>query len=283
MGDMQQAKNKNTAGVIILALSALGIVLSLYLAYLYYSKATAVFCTAGSGCDTIRESSYSAILGVPVALLGVIGYSLIFALSIASIKGKNQWFLLYLASLAGFAFSAYLTYIELFVIHAICFYCLISAVIITALLIILLLKKPPQSPAYSSLKLITLSVMVLGVVLLGSFFIQSRELRAGSSTFQVGLAKHLGGMGATMYGSFQCPHCTTQKLLFGKDAFKYVNYVECHPRGENANTALCYAKGIHNYPTWEINGQFLMGAKSLQELARISEYKPDNVGKGTDK
>jgi uncharacterized membrane protein/glutaredoxin len=280
---MQQAKNKNTAGVIILALSGLGLVLSLYLAYLYSSKASAAFCTAGSGCDTVRESSYAIILGVPVALVGVIGYSLIFALSIASIKGKSLWFLLYLVALAGFAFSAYLTYIELFVIHAICFYCLISAILITAILLILLLKKPPRSPAYSSLKLITLSAMVLGVVLLGSFFIQSRELKGRSSTFQVGLAKHLGDMGATMYGSFQCPHCTTQKLLFGKDAFKYVNYVECHPRGENANTALCYAKGIHNYPTWEINGQFVMGAKSLQELARLSDYKPDNAEKGPSK
>jgi uncharacterized membrane protein/glutaredoxin len=273
---------KNTSGVIILVLSALGIAVSLYLTYLYHSKAVAAFCTAGSGCDTVRESSYSAILGVPVALLGVIGYSLIFALSLTS-KGRDRWLLLYLVSLAGFVFSAYLTYIEIFVLHAICFYCLISAVIITVILLILLLKKPVQAPSFSSPKLITLSVVVLVVVLFGSFFIQSNEFGAGSNTFQVGLAKHLGEMGATMYGSFQCPHCTTQKLLFGKDAFKYVNYVECHPRGENANTALCYAKGIHNYPTWEINGQFYLGAKSLQELARLSGYKPDSVEEGTDK
>ncbi|MBI2486807.1 MAG: vitamin K epoxide reductase family protein [Deltaproteobacteria bacterium] len=278
-----QAKNKNTPGVIILVLSALGIALSLYLTYLYYSKAVAAFCAAGSGCDTVRESSYSAILGVPVALLGVIGYSLIFALSL-TFKGRDRWFLLYLASLAGFVFSAYLTYIEIFVLHAICFYCLISAVIITAIFLILLLKKPVQAPSFSSSKLITLSVVVLGVVLFGSFFIQSNQLSAGSdNTFQVGLAKHLGEMRATMYGSFQCPHCTTQKLLFGKKAFKYINYVECHPRGENANTALCYAKDVHSYPTWEINGQFYIGAKSLQELARISGYKPDSVEKGTDK
>ena len=276
---MQQPKNKNTPGVIVLVLSALGIALSLYLTYLYYSKAMAAFCTAGSGCDTVRESSYSAILGVPVALLGVIGYSLVFALSLTS-KGRDRWLLLYLTSLAGFVFSVYLTYIEIFVIHAICFYCVISAVIITAILVILLLKRPLQAPAFSSSKLITLSVVVLGVVLFGSFFLQSNELSARSNnTFQVGLAKHLGAMGATMYGSFECPHCLTQKLLFGKDAFKYVNYVECHPRGENANTALCYAKGIHNYPTWEINGQFYVGTKSLQELARISEYKPNGTVK----
>lgn len=277
---MQQVKNRNTPGVIILALSALGIALSLYLTYLFYSKAMAAFCTAGSGCDTVRESSYSEMLGVPVALLGVIGYSLISVLSLISIKGRERWLLLYLASLAGFVFSAYLTYIEIFVIHAICFYCVISAFIITAILIILLLKRPVRAPALSFSKLITLSAVVLGVVLLGSFFIQSNELSAGSdNTFQVGLAKHLGAMRATMYGSYKCPHCTTQKLLFGEKAFKNINYVECHPRGENANSTLCQQKLIYSYPTWEINGQLYLGAKSLQELARISEYKLDNSTK----
>jgi glutaredoxin len=75
-----------------------------------------------------------------------------------------------------------------------------------------------------------------------------------------------------MYGSYQCPHCTTQKYLFGEKAFKYINYVECHPGGKNANPALCLEKGITRYPTWEINGRFYVGAMSLQRLAEISGY-----------
>ncbi len=61
--------------------------------------------------------------------------------------------------------------------------------------------------------------------------------------------------------------------MFG-DAFKYINYVECHPSGKNSNTQLCDRKGIDSYPTWEINGKLHQGAKSLRELARLSDFKP---------
>jgi len=274
-----KAKDKDTSRVVIVALSALGIAISIYLTYLYHTKATALFCAVGSGCDTVRDSPYSAILGVPVPLLGVIGYSLVFILSLTSIQNQTRWLLLYIVSLTGFVFSAYLTYIELFVLKAVCLYCLISSFAITAILITLLIGKPVLTPGISPTKLLTLSVVILGVVLFGSISLQSNRLSAESDSFQVGLAKHLGEIGATMYGSFQCPHCLTQKLLFGKEAFKYIRYVECHPRGENANTALCYEKGIHNYPTWEINGQFYIGTKTLQELARISGYKPGSTAK----
>ncbi len=70
-----EIKKTNTPGLVILVLSALGIVLSVYLTYLYYSKAETAFCIAGSGCDFVRESPYSTILGIPVAIFGVIGYS----------------------------------------------------------------------------------------------------------------------------------------------------------------------------------------------------------------
>src|SRR3972149_1750846 len=63
---------KNKTRVIILILSALGIAVSLYLTYLYFSNAESTFCLAGSGCDTVRESPYSEILGIPVSLSGVI-------------------------------------------------------------------------------------------------------------------------------------------------------------------------------------------------------------------
>jgi uncharacterized membrane protein/glutaredoxin len=275
-----RTKEKDTSRIILLVLSALGFTVSLYLTYLYFSKTEAAFCAAGSGCDVVRDSSYSAILGIPVSLLGAIAYSLIFVLSLISMEKDRKWLLLYVISLAGFVFSAYLTYVEFFIIKAVCFYCVISALLITAIFVILLFRKPLLTPGFSTAKLVSLTVVILATVLFGSYFIQSKELNTESaSAFQVELAKHLGEIGAAMYGSYQCPHCTTQKLMFGKKAFEYINYVECHPRGEHANTALCYAKGIHNYPTWEINGQFYVGARSLQELARLSGFKWDSKAK----
>ena len=263
---------KNKTRVIILILSALGIAVSLYLTYLYFSNAESTFCLAGSGCDTVRESPYSEILGIPVSLSGVIGYSLIFALSLISISYSVRWILLYFLSLAGVTFSLYFTYIELFVIKAICVYCLASAVIITVILIMLLLTKPKLSPKISFAKLITLSGIIVVVVLFSSFFIQSKELSARSNdTFQVGLAKHLRKIGAAMYGTYWCPHCNAQKELFG-GAFNHIKYVECDSRGDRANPALCAEKGIRRYPTWEIKGRFYLGAKSLQELSELSGY-----------
>src|SRR5574341_359885 len=132
---IQVIEFKNKTRVIILVLSALGIAVSLYLTYLYLSYSEYTFCLKGSGCDTVRESPYSKIFGIPVSLLGVIGYSIIFALSLVSISYRVRWILLYFLSLAGVAFSLYLTYIELFVIKAICAHCLASAIIITVILV----------------------------------------------------------------------------------------------------------------------------------------------------
>jgi uncharacterized membrane protein/glutaredoxin len=266
-------RNTKASGVIIPALSVLGIGLSIYLTYLYYTKAQATFCLADSGCDTVRESSYSTILGIPVAAFGFIGYLFIFIVSLISIKYRTRWLLLYFASLAGFAFSAYLTYIELFIIKAICPYCVASAVIITGILVTLLLEKSDLSPRTSFAKFVILSGLIVGIVIFSSIFLQSNRLSASSdNTWQAGLAKHLTEIGATMYGSYRCPHCTAQKELFG-EAFKYISYVECDPTAKMANSALCQEKGIRGYPTWEIKGEFYPGVKSLEELSELSGYK----------
>lgn len=81
-------------------------------------------------------------------------------------------------------------------------------------------------------------------------------------------AKCLQNKNVKMYGAFWCGHCQNQKELFG-DAIEYI-YVECDPRGENAQTEECQAIGIDGYPTWRVNGINYAGEKSLEELARLS-------------
>lgn len=82
------------------------------------------------------------------------------------------------------------------------------------------------------------------------------------------LAKALSEKGMVMYGAYWCPHCQSQKKLFG-DAVKYIDYVECDSQGENANPDECEAKGITGYPTWIYQGQQYSGEQSLAELAGI--------------
>jgi len=110
-------------------------------------------CGTG-GCERVQASRWSEFLGLPVAAYGVAGYLGLFVLGLASVQ--ERWLdspapmrLVAAASGAGVAFTAWLTYLELFVIHAICYYCVASAAIITALFLVSLLSlrtRPSASP-----------------------------------------------------------------------------------------------------------------------------------------
>jgi uncharacterized membrane protein len=91
-------------------------------------------CVGGSGgCETVQTSSYATIFGVPVAVVGLVGYAgLLFS---ALLRGEAGVYLALLLALVGTLFSAYLTYLEVFVIHAICEWCLASAAFMVAALL----------------------------------------------------------------------------------------------------------------------------------------------------
>lgn len=73
--------------------------------------------------------------------------------------------------------------------------------------------------------------------------------------------------GAVFYGTFWCPHCQSQKALFGKSA-KRLPYVECSTPDSRGQTAVCKDKKIEGYPTWEFkDGSRLSGEIALKELA----------------
>jgi thiol-disulfide isomerase/thioredoxin len=95
-----------------------------------------------------------------------------------------------------------------------------------------------------------------------------------SSTDQsVELAKYLQSSGAKMYGAFWCPHCQRQKELFGKEAWKYVDYVECSPKGYRAKYATCIDQKVDGYPTWKFgNGKTQGGEMELAEIAKVSGF-----------
>lgn len=106
--------------------------------------------------------------------------------------------------------------------------------------------------------------------------LQAQVTTAASKPDVVALAKHLQQVGAKMYGAYWCPYCHRQRDLFGQTAFsQYIQYIECDPRGENPKPSLCREAKVKGYPTWEINGQFYPGLKSLDELATLSNYRGD--------
>jgi hypothetical protein len=73
-----------------------------------------------------------------------------------------------------------------------------------------------------------------------------------------------------MYGAYWCPHCTEQKELF-EDSFQYINYVECDPKGENAQPEVCIEKDIKRYPTWIYSdGRRWEKVMTFEELGEIT-------------
>lgn len=84
----------------------------------------------------------------------------------------------------------------------------------------------------------------------------------------VSFAKCVTEKGAKMYGSYTCPHCANQKKMLGKEAFKEINYIECHPQGPKSQAALCEQKGISGVPDWEFaDGTHQIGEITLEELS----------------
>ena len=119
----------------IALLALVGFCIALYLWLFKIGIIGKLQCGSGS-CEFVQTSRYGVLLGVPVAFYGVVGYALIFAVAIAGLQPgqvERRWPILTLAALAagGFLFTLYLTAIELFVLHAICRWCVGSAVVMT--------------------------------------------------------------------------------------------------------------------------------------------------------
>ena len=118
------------AGVV---LAVLGLGVAGYLTYVHYAGIDPV-CNIAHGCAKVQSSSYAKLAGVPVAVLGLVGYVGILAALL--VPGETARMAAALLALIGFGFSAYLTYRELFTIDAICQWCVASAVLMTGLVVV---------------------------------------------------------------------------------------------------------------------------------------------------
>jgi uncharacterized membrane protein len=117
----------------IAGLAVLGLAISAYLTWVHYAGIEPV-CTGISDCERVQSSEYAELVGIPVALLGVAGY--------AALLG-SLWVRVELTALLSYlalAFSAYLTWAELFRIDAICQWCVVSALTTLAIAVLATLR-----------------------------------------------------------------------------------------------------------------------------------------------
>jgi len=126
-----------------LIFATLGALVAGYLTYIKLAHVEAI-CRGVGDCETVNNSIYSQISGIPIAVLGLGAYLAILALLVleprVSVLHDYAPLAIFGLALTGSLYSAYLTYVELFVIHAICPYCVTSAVLITGLLIMAVVR-----------------------------------------------------------------------------------------------------------------------------------------------
>lgn len=129
--------------VALLALA--GIFLSTYLALYKFGMIGSLTCSVGS-CETVQLSKWAMFLGLPVAAWGVGFYIAVFVLAMLALGPAGDSPVVGWALLAttgwGVLFSAWLTWLELYVIHAICMWCVVSAILTLVIFLLVVLDKP---------------------------------------------------------------------------------------------------------------------------------------------
>lgn len=135
-------------------LSLVGLMLAVYLTLYHYGYVGVLACGGTQSCEKVQASRYAMFMGLPVALIGSAGYLGLLLVALAGLQGpgassRTPSRLLVLLSGIGVVFTVYLTYLELFRIHAICKWCVGSAVIIVLIFAVSLLSlrtRPSASP-----------------------------------------------------------------------------------------------------------------------------------------
>lgn len=121
----------------IVAVSLVGAAISAYLVYVHYAGVEPI-CAASGGCEKVQSSKYAELAGIPVALLGLLGYVAILAATL--VPGELARMAASSLAIVGLGFSIYLTYLELFEINAICLWCVASAIAMTALAVLTVIR-----------------------------------------------------------------------------------------------------------------------------------------------
>jgi protein-disulfide isomerase/rhodanese-related sulfurtransferase/uncharacterized membrane protein len=234
---------------LMLALSLLGLFDSTYLWWVYTSPSRPLVCFGGGGCDAVRASSYAHLWGRPLPVFGLAMYAVLALLIFSEPLGRSwlapaKRYLVAILSGGGVLFSAYLSELEGWVIHAWCAWCVVSAVTVTAIFTLSIgeIARPSPEP-YPMQALaharrhfaIVLAALIVGIP---AFYFLSRhgELSktveaASDAVIRERLIRpesHVSGdplapVTIVEFADFQCPACGQEQEVVGEIRQKYGN------------------------------------------------------------
>lgn len=109
------------------------------------------------------------------------------------------------------------------------------------------------------------------VVIVAGIVIATRNGGGRVVDTRIAFAQCLAQKEVTFYGAFWCPHCNSQKDMFGKKATKELPYVECSTADAKSQTLVCQEAGVTNYPTWKfVDGTTITGEQTFEKLSALS-------------
>ena len=235
---------------ISLILAFLGLFDSLYLLWTYTSPSRPMLCF-GTGCDAVRASAYSHLGGVPMPALGVAGYLLVVLLIVAeslfpATVAVEIRYALAGATGFGFIYSLYLEYLQGFVIHAFCAWCITSGVVMTALCALAVYNvvrpareadAPAQLAQVRTYFAIGVAALLIGVPAFyqlaehgekppppppaPSDSTADRLVRPGSHVF----GNPNAPLTVVEFGDFECPVCGSEEAVAREIRAKYKNQI----------------------------------------------------------
>jgi len=251
-------------------------------------------------CNDVLSGPWGEVFGLPLTVPGMFAYCTVVGLAVAPFFNpkvdmiSQKGLLAVTTSMA--IFSGYLMLVLALKIQAGCPWCYLSATLSLALATLTWVRS--GNVAFSKLNLRLTSTSAAATVLASALFyvvagtevaiaearsyldsggsaggeavvMSAPAVTTQSSDRSIAVAKALQAKGAKMYGAYWCSHCFDQKQLLGREAMRYVDYVECAKDGENSQTKTCKAQQVPGYPTWQVGGELYAGQMSLAELEDI--------------
>jgi uncharacterized membrane protein len=132
--------NRDRSILIVIALFALAGLSAASYVFVAHSLGYPLFCPFATGCDTVQRSPYAVLFGMPVSLLGVLGFSAYIGLASIGLRSgaatRGSLHALFILSVVEVSFTSYMAYLQVAVIRAICSWCMLSAALTVALAVL---------------------------------------------------------------------------------------------------------------------------------------------------